>query len=135
MLLLSCLPVHSAWQLDRAAVLVLTPHSLAAATEPSLPQVLHHTPITGLTPNTSYYYVCGDPMLGLSNEYMFTTGPSSASPFPFRLGVVADVGQTINSTVTIQHLIDSKPQVFTLIGGGPHASSCSCSCAQLLCGG
>ena len=52
----------------------------------------------------------------MSTEYAFTTSPSAASPYPMRLGIIADLGETANSTQTVQHLIDDKPQFVTLIG-------------------
>ena len=60
--------------------------------------------------------MCGDPALGLSEEFYFTTSPSAAEPYPMRLGIIADLGETENSTQTIQHLLYDKPQFVTLIG-------------------
>ena len=31
--------------------------------------------MSGLAPNTSYYYIFGDPSFGFSQEYSFVTGP------------------------------------------------------------
>ena len=78
--------------------------------------LLHHVPLVGLMPDTVYYYQCGDPDLGLSQTYNFTTAPAPGPAYPLVLGVVADVGQTINSSITIQHLADSQPKYVTLIG-------------------
>ena len=60
--------------------------------------------------------MCGDPILGMSTEFYFTTGPSAAKPYPMRLGIIADLGETANSTQTIEHLLYDKPQFVTLIG-------------------
>lgn len=38
----------------------------------------------------------------------------SAGSYPLRFGVVADIGFTINSTITLQNLFDDEPEVFTL---------------------
>ena len=60
--------------------------------------------------------MCGDAALGMSEEFYFTTSPSAAAPYPMRLGIIADLGETENSTQTIQHLLYDKPQFVTLIG-------------------
>lgn len=70
-----------------------------------------------LTPNIRYFYKCGDPELGMSQEFNFTSPPGLGNAaYPFKLGVVADTGLTPNTTVTLQHLVDSQPQVWTQIG-------------------
>ncbi len=48
----------------------------------------------------------------MSEEHMFTTPPAPGSQeWPQRLTVVADLGQTHNSSRTLQHIIASKPKV------------------------
>lgn len=59
---------------------------------------------------------CGDPKYGLSKEYSFSTAPETGTGYPLVLGVVADVGQTINSSQTIAHLAAHDPKYVTLIG-------------------
>lgn len=84
--------------------------------------LFHHVTIQNLAPSTQYYYKVGDPTLGMSQEFNFTSPPAlGASSYPFVLGVVADTGLTPNTTVTIQHLVDAKPQVWTLIGDFSYA--------------
>lgn len=84
--------------------------------------LFHHVTIQNLAPSTLYYYKIGDPKLGMSQEFNFTSPPAlGASSYPFVLGVVADTGLTPNTTVTIQHLVDAKPQVWTLIGDFSYA--------------
>ena len=62
------------------------------------------------------------------SEALFgAAGPSSAKPFPFRLGLIADLGQTANSSTTVQHLQASNSQIFTLIGGASAVSLCTAS--------
>ncbi|KAL0044152.1 hypothetical protein WJX82_001035 [Trebouxia sp. C0006] len=64
----------------------------------------------------------GDSTYGLSSEYNFTSPPKVGNTtYPFVLGVVADPGLTINTTVTIQHLVDANPQVWTLLGDFTYA--------------
>ena len=78
--------------------------------------LLHHTILDKLEPDTEYYYQCGDPTYGLSSVYSFMTAPVPGPDYPLVLGVVADVGQTANSSATIQHLADNEPKYVTLIG-------------------
>lgn len=41
---------------------------------------------------------------------------TSRSPYPLRIGLIGDVGQTLNSTDTRDHLADSKPHVVIHVG-------------------
>ena len=55
---------------------------------------------------------CGDPKLVMSEERNFTTAPApGAQAYPQRLTVVADLGQTYNSSRTLEHIIASQPRV------------------------
>ena len=55
---------------------------------------------------------CGDPKLVMSEEHNFTSPPAPGSQaFPQRLTVVADLGQTHNSSRTLEHIIASAPRV------------------------
>lgn len=52
----------------------------------------------------------------MSRELRFTTPqPRGPTAFPQRIGVIADLGQTHNSSTTLDHLIQSDPPVRTLI--------------------
>ena len=95
--------------------------------------LFHHVTIQNLAPNTQYYYKVGDPKLGMSQEFNFTSPPAvGTSSYPFVLGVVADTGLTPNTTVTIQHLVDAKPQVWTLIGDFSYADDMQTNGTSLL---
>lgn len=79
--------------------------------------LFHHVTLQQLTPNTTYYYKVGDPQYGQSPEFNFTSLPRTGnSSYPLRLGVIADIGLTPNTTATVQHLANDKPQIWTLIG-------------------
>lgn len=79
--------------------------------------IFHHVTLQNLTSNTLYYYKVGDPQYGMSQQFNFTSAPAVGNAsYPFVLGVVADIGLTPNTTVTVQHLADANPQVWTLIG-------------------
>lgn len=74
---------------------------------------LHHA-VLGLGPegplkaSTEYHYQVGDPELALSELYSFTT-PPEASSFPYRLGLIGDLGQTENSMDTLDHAAMLEP--------------------------
>ena len=74
---------------------------------------LHHA-VLGLGPegplkaSTEYHYQVGDPELALSELYSFTT-PPEASSFPYRLGLIGDLGQTENSMDTLDHAATLEP--------------------------
>ncbi len=74
---------------------------------------LHHVTL-GLGPegplraNTQYFYQVGDPQLALSELYSFTT-PPEAGVFPYRLGLIGDLGQTENSMDTLDHAAALEP--------------------------
>ncbi len=53
-----------------------------------------------------------------SAEFSFRTGkPVGADSFPQTIGLVADVGLTSNSTVTLTHLMANHPEVVLFVGG------------------
>ena len=50
-----------------------------------------------------------------SSTYNFTTPPAAGS-FPFTLGVFADLGETYNSSATLDRMLAQNPEAITLIG-------------------
>jgi hypothetical protein len=55
----------------------------------------------GLDPGTTYYYqVAASPSGPWSQQLSFTTLPRKAS-FPFRIGYMGDVGNSMNASVTV----------------------------------
>ncbi len=63
--------------------------------------VIHHVKLKHLKPGHTYFYRCGDPDFPgqWSHELNFTMPRATGRhEFPFRLGVIADIGQTYNST-------------------------------------
>ena len=48
-----------------------------------------------------------------------------ANSFPQTVGLVADVGLTSNSTVTLTHLMANQPEVVLFVGGNLHLSHCA----------
>lgn len=54
-----------------------------------------------------------------SPEHYFKTGlPVGPSSFPQTIGLVADVGLTSNSTVTLTGLMANQPEMVLFVGGG-----------------
>jgi predicted phosphodiesterase len=82
-------------------------------------QLFHHVHVTGLPYGQAIYYKIGDTTKEMSGEFTITLS-TAIQPvtftYPMRLGVVADVGQTYNSSVTYQHLVADKPDAAVFIG-------------------
>lgn len=86
--------------------------------------IIHHVRITGLKPETTYYYRCGDPTLSaMSDEHTFKTlplpGPSS---YPKRIAVIGDLGMTYNSSSTLRHLRENDPDLVLMVGDLSYAN-------------
>ncbi|KAK6145826.1 hypothetical protein DH2020_019695 [Rehmannia glutinosa] len=86
--------------------------------------IIHHVRLTGLKPNTQYYYRCGDPSIpAMSEIYYFKTMPvSNPKSYPSRIAVMGDLGLTYNSTSTVEHLRSNKPDLILLVGDVSYAN-------------
>ncbi|XP_043705610.1 purple acid phosphatase 15-like [Telopea speciosissima] len=86
--------------------------------------IIHHVRLTGLKPDTLYYYRCGDPSIpAMSLIYSFKTMPvSGPHSYPKRIAVVGDLGLTYNTTSTISHLIHNSPDLVLLVGDVTYAN-------------
>ncbi|KDP26377.1 hypothetical protein JCGZ_17535 [Jatropha curcas] len=86
--------------------------------------IIHHVRLTGLKPDTLYYYRCGDPSIkAMSSIYSFKTMPvSSPRSYPSRIAIVGDLGLTYNTTSTISHVISNKPELVLLVGDVTYAN-------------
>ncbi|KAJ8646160.1 hypothetical protein MRB53_007908 [Persea americana] len=86
--------------------------------------IIHHVRLTGLKPDTQYYYRCGDPSIpAMSNILSFGTMPvSGPRSYPARIAVVGDLGLTYNTTSTIDHLRSNKPNLVLMIGDVTYAN-------------
>uniref|UniRef100_A0A1D1ZTK8 Purple acid phosphatase n=1 Tax=Auxenochlorella protothecoides TaxID=3075 RepID=A0A1D1ZTK8_AUXPR len=77
---------------------------------------IHSAIANGLDPGTRYYYRVGGLGRNLwSEEYSFETLPAGKS-YPLRLGLIADTGQTYNSSTTYERLKEDRPQVIFHMG-------------------
>lgn len=79
--------------------------------------------LAGLSPDTVYYYRCGDPSIkSMSGVFHFKTMPvSSPKNYP-KIGIVGDLGLTYNTTSTVSHLIQNKPDLVLLVGDATYAN-------------
>jgi phosphodiesterase/alkaline phosphatase D-like protein len=80
--------------------------------------------LSGLLPNTVYYYKCGDPESEtFSEESTFTTLPlPGPKAYPARIAIVGDLGLTYNSSTTLDHIIQNDPAVLILAGDMSYAN-------------
>mmetsp|Transcript_4989 Transcript_4989/g.9209 ORF Transcript_4989/g.9209 Transcript_4989/m.9209 type:complete len:699 (-) Transcript_4989:168-2264(-) len=111
---------------------------------------IHHVVLKNLVPNTNYSYILSStdgsfvfstssantnysvssapnnstPITRSINQYWFKTLPRKKT-YPFRVGVVGDVGQTLNSTDTRNHLFNNNPQVILFVGDNSYADDYS----------
>jgi len=85
---------------------------------------ISHVLLPNLMPSTTYTYSVGNGSLW-SEEIKFTTLPSASSKtvYPLRIGVVGDIGQTVNSSQTRNHLSANKPQVIINVGDLTYADN------------
>ncbi|KAL2932754.1 Purple acid phosphatase 15 [Bienertia sinuspersici] len=86
--------------------------------------IIHHVRLTGLKPNTLYYYQCGDPHIpAMSSLNHFRTMPSSSpQSYPGKIAVVGDLGLTYNTTDTVSHIASNKPDLLLLVGDVTYAN-------------
>ncbi|XP_034685008.1 purple acid phosphatase 15-like isoform X1 [Vitis riparia] len=80
--------------------------------------IIHHVRLTGLKPDTVYYYQCGDASIpALSDIHYFKTmAASGPRSYPNRIAVVGDLGLTYNTTSTISHLMSNDPDLIVFVG-------------------
>ncbi|GAB4821362.1 hypothetical protein N2152v2_008408 [Parachlorella kessleri] len=79
---------------------------------------IHHVLVTGLEPGQTIYYVVGDPTFhAWSPEFNVTVPPMpTLDNLPIKIAIIADLGQTVHSDATLQHLMANNPQLVWLIG-------------------
>eukprot|EP00882_Tetradesmus_deserticola_P008818 GHRQ01009302.1.p1 GENE.GHRQ01009302.1~~GHRQ01009302.1.p1 ORF type:complete len:430 (+),score=49.17 GHRQ01009302.1:429-1718(+) len=78
--------------------------------------VIHHVLLKGLQPATTYFYqFAGSPKGPWSDVYNFTT-LSIKPTFPFRIGYMGDLGNSLNASLTVDRMVASKPQIVGNLG-------------------
>lgn len=90
------------------------------ATYPQETGVLHEVLLTGLKPNTQYYYRAGDPEGGWSGIYSFRTAPARVQDFVFT--AFGDHGVTRASMENLNNIIRIRPAFHLLLGDISYAN-------------
>ena len=99
---------------------------------------LHHVILgTGadgpLKADTHYYYQLGDLNGTLSELYTFKTPPEiGPTSFPYRLGLIGDLGQTENSMETLDHAATLAPDSVLNVGDLSYADGYQPRCGAML---
>lgn len=75
---------------------------------------IHWIELTGLVPDTPYYFIVGSTAQGFSEELTFRTLPDDDRPVRFVTGGDLGVGEEVNSL--LRHAAEYEPR-FALIGG------------------
>ncbi|KAL4419216.1 hypothetical protein ABPG77_010658 [Micractinium sp. CCAP 211/92] len=83
--------------------------------------ILHHVLLHDLEPDTRYFYSVGDDEHGWSEELSFRT-LGTAGAYPLRIGVIGDLGETANSTQTLEGLDAEEPDIVLLVGDFSYAN-------------
>ncbi|KAL6640272.1 hypothetical protein ACP70R_022121 [Stipagrostis hirtigluma subsp. patula] len=75
---------------------------------------IHHTTLTGLDYNTTYFYRVG---YGYAvRTFSFKTPPMPGPDVPFKFGMIGDLGQTYHSNDTLTHYEASNADAVLFIG-------------------
>lgn len=91
------------------------PHPAAAAAAPPIPR-------SGLPAGARVFYRVGWPAYNdWSAVHNFTTFNADDSNFPFTVGVMADLGLSFNSSLTVRQMFNANPKVVLNIGDLPYA--------------
>lgn len=74
---------------------------------------LYHATVTGLSPNTRYFFIVGNATAGYSHEFSFLTPPNplAPTPYPFSIGMIGDTGQTVNTSANLGNLALLHPNL------------------------
>lgn len=88
--------------------------------------VIHHTTLTNLTPDTTYYYRCGDlDSDATSGLLSFKTMPRVGDSRPMKFGVIGDLGQTSDSRSTMEHVMMNPDLGMILHAGDLSYADCN----------
>lgn len=87
---------------------------------------IHHVTITGLKPDTTYFYQCGDTSANqLSGILSFKTLPAVGSKATFSLGIIGDLGNTVDSQTTVNHILSNGDINMVLHAGDLSYANCN----------
>ena len=82
---------------------------------------IYHVTLDGLTPGATYFYTVGDATSGVSPIMTFKAHPGKALVPGFVQAIIGDLGQTVNSESTIQH-VQANPDISFVM----HVGDLSC---------
>ena len=82
--------------------------------------ILHHVLLEDLKPGATYFYRVGSEENGYSEVYNFTMPKME---YPFIIAVTADLGQTYNSSTTLDRMLASQPDISVLVGDLSYADA------------
>lgn len=88
---------------------------------------IHHVPLTNLKPSTTYFYLIDPPTNpdGAAGLRYFTTLPKVGKRVKdFQIAVAADIGQTNDSLLTIDHLIANAESQMLILAGDTSYANC-----------
>ena len=87
---------------------------------------IHHVTLSGLSPDTTYYYQCGDTSVNqLSGILSFKTLPATGSKASFSIGVLGDLGNTVDSQTTVSRILSNKDISLVLHAGDLSYANCN----------
>ena len=107
---------YTSGELDRKEQGAWSCYSTIAYNSPALHRVNIGIEGGPLAPSATIFYRVGDAKQDVwSEEFSFETAPL-AGHFPYRLGLVGDLGQTKHSVQTLEHLSANRPDSVVLVG-------------------
>lgn len=88
--------------------------------------IIHHVELINLNPSTTYYYKCGDSESDTTSDlFSFSTTSQVGSFFPVEFGIIGDLGQTIDSEQTINHISNNINVQLILHAGDLSYADCN----------
>eukprot|EP00049_Salpingoeca_infusionum_P000200 m.38047 g.38047 ORF g.38047 m.38047 type:complete len:458 (-) comp10154_c0_seq1:5283-6656(-) len=89
--------------------------------------LIHHVTVNNLEFDTWYFYSCGTNTSGFSQVFSFKTPPPVSAKSAISINLIGDLGQTKNSSSTLDHIKEDVGEVHMtlLIGDLSYADSAS----------
>ncbi|KAI8111208.1 hypothetical protein M9434_004781 [Picochlorum sp. BPE23] len=85
--------------------------------------ILHHVRLKNLTPGAVYKYTVGTTRCGMSDKIYSVKIPDSGPSYPFKIAVVSDLGQTMNSSLAVDRMKAFEPDMVVLSGDLSYADA------------
>lgn len=116
-----------------------TPGDLSSTYEVATPMMQHEAVITGLLPNTTYYYAIGTSTADLAGgdvTHFFKTSPEQGSEQPLRVWVIGDAGSAFPGQFSVRdsyvNFIAASPKAEAWLMLGDNVYSHGRECEYLL---